>query len=480
MNTNSPTRATNIAIFAIAFGLTLTGCAVSPNYQAPTVDELLPGQFPVQAQAHNAGSPIVAAQWWHTFNDAALNELVEVALKHSPDLEAADANIRQSRAALGQISGQGQPQLNADGRLGRDQISRNGEQMANIPFPNPKLGFTEYKLGLDASWEIDLFGHRARSVESASARLGGIEQQRADATLRIAAETARNVLDYRYWQLRLDNAKQVLALQQEALRLTQLQQQAGVASSADVRIAEVNLHNAEANLPSLEAGAQSAIAALGPLTALPNSEIATTLAKTNNHPTLPTSFQADLSSELLLRRPDVRIAERNLAAATADLGVAITNQYPRITLMGQAGWDGIQPGQLFEQASRYWNLGPQFSIPLLSGGAIQSQIEANTAARDAALANYRKAVLAALADAESTMVRCQADHRRGYQLSLSRKNQDETLKFAEQRFKVGDTSKLEWIGAQLQSATLQDQQLSVEQTMATDVVTFYKALGGGV
>ena len=456
-----------------------SGCSVvGPDYKTPTAHELLPMQFP--GDATSSAPARTDAAWWKVFNDPALDSLVDTALAQGPDLAVADASIRQSRAARGQVAAQSQPQINADGRLGRDQLSRNGEMLANVPFANPVLGFTDYKIGFDASWEIDFFGHQQRSVESADARLGSIEQQRADAALRVAAEVARNVLDYRYWQLRLNNARLMRDQQEHALRLITLQWQAGVASANDVRLAEVNLHNAQANVPGLEAGARSSVAALGPLTSLPSKVIADLLARVEHRPTLPEKFDTDINSDVLLRRPDLRVAERNLAAATADVGVSVANQYPRFTILAQAGWDSINSGQLVDQASRYWNVGPQFSLPLFSGGAIRAQVAVSEAARDAALASYRKSVLLALADVESSMLRCKAGDLRLVELQRSQESQVHVQNFAQQRFEVGDATQLELIAAQLQTAGILDQMLVVEQAFAQDAVSFYKAIGGSV
>lgn len=457
----------------------LAGCAVGPNYQAITPEQVAPEQFPVSKRVEADSAPVTAREgWWHGFHDESLNVLVQAALQHSPDIASADASIRQARASITQIASNQVPQLNGAGRIGRDQFSADSENFANIPFPNPQTGFNDYRAGLDASWEIDLFGHTARGVESAQARAGGIEAQRRDVALRVSAETARNVLDYRHLQLRIANAHAILDDNRELLRLVQLQRAAGLASEMDVKQAEIGVRNAEGILPPLDAEAQASVAALIPLTGLPQQAIADQLAGGTHEPVLPEAATFAINSQALERRPDVRIAERQLASATADIGVAMADQYPRFTLLGDAGWESVHPGQFGQQASRYWNFGPELSMPILNGHRVQAEIKQSEAARDIALANYRKAVLAALADTESALIRCQGDHGRLDKLAAAVKLHADQTTLTKRLVDVGEVPKLDLLNTQIQREDLEDQQLATRQVLAEDLVLLYKALGG--
>lgn len=245
----------NPSRLAVSLSLVLlAGCAVGPDYQPPTPAQLLP--------AATAETEPEAAGWWQAFQDPALNRLVGAALRHSPDLASADANIRQARSALEMNAGAQWPQLNAAGRVSRDQLSRRGEALANIPFANPQTLFTDYRAGFDASWEIDLFGHTARSVEAGRARLEASREQAADAALRVTAETARLTLDYRYWSLRADNAAAQAGWRAELARLTRLQFQAGLAGAGEVDQAEAERLRADAQLQPLLAARQAALEAV--------------------------------------------------------------------------------------------------------------------------------------------------------------------------------------------------------------------------
>ncbi|HEX7641381.1 MAG TPA: efflux transporter outer membrane subunit [Burkholderiaceae bacterium] len=465
-------------ILALALAGSLAGCAVGPTYERITPEQAAPGQFNA-APAHAGMAHITERDaWWYGFQDAGLNALVQAALRQSPDIATAEANIRQARAGVTQAAGAQALQVSGTGRVGRDQISKEGENFANIPFPNPQTGFTDYRGGLDASWEIDLFGHTARTVESARARVGGMEAQREAVALSISAETARNVLDYRHLQLRIANARVAAADERELSGLVRLQRAAGMASDIEVTQAEVAVQNAEAALPPLEAAAQAAVAALIPLTGMPREAIAAQLGNASAGPVLPEARHFAVSSRVLERRPDIRAAERQLASATAEVGAAMADQYPRFTLVGDAGWESIHPGQFGRQASRYWNIGPQLYVPILNGGQVRAEIAQSRAAQDAALSGYRKAVLAALADTESAMLRCQGDHGRLARLDAAYSLQSGQIDLTQKRVDAGEAPRIDLLNTRIQREGLADQQLATRQALAEDLVLLYKALGG--
>lgn len=465
-------------IMALAVGGALAGCTVGPNYRQMTPEQAAPEQFSA-APAHADTVHITERDaWWYGFQDAGLNAMVQAALQHSPDIATAEANIRQARASVTQAASARALQLDGVARVGRDQLSKDGENFANIPFPNPKTGFDDYRGGLDASWEIDLFGHTERNIESAQARVGGMEAQREAVALSVSAETARNVLDYRHLQLRIANARAVATDSRDLANLIRLQRAAGVASDIDVAQSDVAVQNAEAGLPPLEAAAQSAIAALVPLTGMPRQAIAAQLGNGSGAPALPEARRFAISSRVLERRPDIRIAERQLASASADVGAAMADRYPRFTLVGDAGWESIHPGQFGQQASRYWNIGPQLYVPLLNGGKVQAEIGQSQAAHDAALSGYRKTVLAALADTESAMLRCQGDHGRLVKLDTAYALQSSQIDLTQKRVDAGEAPRIDLLNTRIQREGVADQQLATRQALAEDLVLLYKALGG--
>lgn len=454
--------------------LALTACAVGPDYHAPQTT--LPSHY----QNQPASRQPQLQRWWTVFDDAALSQLVEQALQSSPDLAQAEARVRQARASLGVVDSALWPQLNAGARSGRDQFSRNSENFANIPFANPRTGFNDQRLQLDASWEIDLFGHTARSREAASARLDSMQEQQADVALRVAAEVARNVIDYRGWVARQRNLEAQLAAARENLRLTGLLRQSGEVSDSELNQAASSVASLQAALPPLQTAQGAALAALSVLLDQPQAQLAATLAGERPIPATLAQPPVGLPADLLRRRPDVRQAERELAAATADIGVAVAEQYPRLVLVGSGGWDSIHAGNLTAAASRFWNVGPQLSLPLFAGGRLKNQVTAHEAARDAALAAYRQKVLAALADTETALLRYQQEAQRQQALQANVELAELQLGLARQRFRVGEAAQTEVLLQQQQTAQQREAWLASRQAQAENLVALFKVLGGDV
>jgi len=465
-------------LFTLSAISVLAACTLGPAYQHPDVSSQLPAKYTTVDDTQAIGNT-VAARWWMNFNDPVINQLVATALERNLDLAAANASIHASRAQLNIAESANQPQLNGDARAGRDQFSRNSENFANIPFPHPLTTFSDYRVGFDASWEIDLFGRTQKSTEAARARLNSVEYQRQDVELRVAAEVVRNVVDYRAWQQRRINAEKMIADNSELLELITLQRKAGLLADADVVDAQTALQNVSANLGALQSAEQAALMALTVLVNQPADTVAATLAGGPAMDIGSTHINTGLPSDLLLRRPDLQSAERELAAATADIGVAMADQYPRIDLLANGGLDSITTGKLTELASRYWSIGPQLSVPLLSGGRLAAQVTSREAARDAALAHYRQAVLTAFADTETALIRYQREQQRGQHIQLAYQSQQQQLKFAELRHQDGDTNFTPVLQARLQLAQINDAQLASQQAAAENLTSLYKALGGG-
>lgn len=457
----------------------LAGCALGPNYQKPQLSTPLPNQYQ-QIEGGKLANSTVNDRWWLSYNDPAINQLVDAALQRNLDLAGANAHIMQARAQLNIVDSANQPQLNAGARVGRDQFSKNSENFANIPFPNPLTTFNDYRVGFDASWEIDLFGHNQRSIEAARARLTSIEYQRQEIELRLAAEVVRNVVDYRAWQKRSINLQQIIDDDQQLLDLMILQEEAGLAAKSDVFDAQATLYNAAANLPPLQSAASASLMAITVLVNQSQEQVTATLETDAPIPAVPAHIDTiGLPSDLLLRRPDIQSAERELAAATADIGVAIADQYPKITLLASDGLDSITPGKLTSLASRYWNIGPQISLPLLSGGRLAAQVASREAARDTALAQYRQTVLAAFADTETALIRYQREQQRLAHIEHALCAQQQQLVFAEQRYQAGDTNYAAVLQAHTQLAQINDTQYASQQALAENLAALYKALGGG-
>ena len=460
---------------AAALATALGGCTAGPAYRPPAIDAA--PQYLAQAPAFTAAAP--EERWWTAYGDPLLDELVAAALADSPDLLAAEARVRAARALHGMAGAEARPRLEARGDISRDRLSSNGENFANLPFKNPRTEFTDYRVGFDASWELDFAGRTRRALEAAAARVGSALESRNQARVVLAAEVVSSYVSYRVGQQRVALAGETLAAYAQTAQLVDLQRAAGIASDLEQLRAAAERRSAAAVVPPLEAETASALYRLAALIGQQPAALAPRLVAAAPVPTAPDSVPVGLPSDLLRRRPDVRRAERELAAATADVGVAVAEQYPRFSLTGDAGLDSIRSGDLTDAASRFWNFGPQLTVPLLAGGRLRAQVRAREATRDAALQSYRAAVFGALADTESALIRYAGEHSRTTSLTAAGAALDRTLVLARQRYGVGETALTDVLDVQRQRNLLTDQQLQSAGQAALDFAALHKALGGG-
>jgi NodT family efflux transporter outer membrane factor (OMF) lipoprotein len=445
---------------------------VGVDYARPQM--ALPDAFAVPA-----GTKAPQLRWWTGLGDPILTRLITQAYAASPDLRLAEARLRQARAQQGVQDAQGGPKVNLDGRVSRDLLSANGEEFADLPIPNPRVNFTNYQVGFDASWELDFFGHQRRLSEAALSRTQSSAEQLSDARLVLAAEVARTYIELRTGQQRLILAGTSTRQAEQLVQLSQVAVQAGDSSRQDLQQAELNLASFRATVPELEVGLRESLTSLATLTAQPVDTVQAQVGAEGKLMAVPPAPAAGLPSDLLNRRPDLRGAERDLQAANADVGVALAERYPRFSLVGDAGWNSIHGGTLLQNASRYWSLGPQFSLPLFNQGLLKSQVRANQAAYDAALATYHKAVLSALADVDVAFTRLAQDERKRQQLLDAEARQRQILELAQRQFEAGDIARTTLLQAQRSLLSQQDQSLQAQSQSLTALVSIYKSLGGG-
>jgi NodT family efflux transporter outer membrane factor (OMF) lipoprotein len=445
---------------------------VGPTYVPPSPS--VPSAFTAPG-----GTAALSDRWCEAFGDPQLNDLVRLAQAQSPDLQIAESRWRQARALQGVQEAVGGPQLGVGAQVSRDQLSLNGEQLANLPFKGVKTAFTNYQLGFDASWEIDLFGHSRRLAEAAQARAEASAERLRDAGLVLAAEVARTYVEYRVGQRRLVLAQENLKNHEDLVHLTTLQASAGEVTELEVQRAQASRRVQEASLADLRLGLRQSLAALSTLTALPLADLETRLGPGSALPLTPEAPAAGLPSDLLRRRPDVRVADRDLAAASADVGVAMADRYPRFSLVGTGGWASVQSGTLLENASRTWSVGPQLHLPLFNSGRLKSQVKASEAAYDAASASYRKTILGAVADTEVALTRMARSEDRRHQLEEAEARQRRLLTLTERQWQAGEVSKLVLLDARRNLFGQEDLALQAKSQSLTALIALCKALGGG-
>ncbi len=458
--------------------LALAGCVTGPDYARP--DTAAPEAFVNPADARVLAEA-VEADWWRTFDDPLLVSLVELAARENWDIAAAQARLREARALRQVAAGAFLPQVDLNAAW-----QRRRQSTEDPTFPDPVLGFsfvdaqTElYQVGFDAGWELDLFGRTRRQVEAAEARLAAVEAQRDDLLTTVAAEVARNYMELRGAQTRLALAERNLGLQRETRALVVDLVDTGLAPPLDAARARAQVAATEATLPPLRATLRAAAFRIAVLTGQPPAALLDELEAARPLPAMPPAVPIDLPYALITRRPDLRAAERDLAAASAEVGVATADFYPRLTIMGRAGTAGADLRDLFDASARTWAIGPSLVWPVFQGGRLRANLSAAEARFERAYARYRQAVLGVLEEVEGALVALAEERRAAQSLADAAAASREAVDQARARYESGLSRFLAVLDAQRTLTDIEDQ-LAARQTAArTSLVRLYKALGGG-
>jgi NodT family efflux transporter outer membrane factor (OMF) lipoprotein len=458
------------------------GCSVGPNYQEPALP--VP---PVWNEAQQKGvdtRPADLARWWTVFADPLLDSLVERAVQSNLDLRIAEARVREARALRAVVAAGAWPALDTSGSYSR---SRSSENALNIPSQGGaggtktgvKLERNLFNAGFDANWEIDVFGGVRRSVEAADATIEATEYNRRDVLVSLLGDVARNYIDFRGAQRRLAVARANLKTQQDSLDLTRVRFEAGLASDLDVARAEAQINATAAQIPTLESLLKQAAYSLDLLLGLAPGALWQELEKELAIPSLPAEVLVGLPSDLLRRRPDIRSAERQLAAATAQVASAIADLFPKFFLIGTAGLQSISASDWFTGGSRYWSIGPTVSWPIFDAGRIRANIEIRNAQQEQALNQYEKAVLAALGDVEKSLVSYSQEQTRYRSLTDAVAANRRAVEMAHELYVRGLSDYLNVLDTQRALYVTETELAQSEATMAANLVALYKALGGG-
>lgn len=456
----------------------LAGCMVGPTYQAPV---------PTATAAYRNASQVLEPEelaWWRRFSDPALDELERQAVGGNLDLRQAAARVRVARVQSRIAGARTLPSVATAAQASRTQLSKNSS-IADIAQALPKGGpvglpgsdITSYQLGLDASWELDLFGGDRRAVEAAQAREGAALWGARDAQVILAAEVARSYFQYRLAEARLRLADQRAAEQGESLQAVVARAHNGLVSTIDQRRAEQRLAATAAARQALAADREAQLQALAVLLAQPAALIERRIgAALAVSPTL--DVPAGLPSDLLRRRPDVRAAERRLAAATADIGVATADLYPKLTLTGGFDLVSTHLASLFEGDSFQPTGAARLAFPLFDG-ARRGIVDLRKAQRDEAYAAYQAVVLTALRDVEVALSRLRADRARAAELAAAETAAGDADVLAGVQQRAGLTGSLERFSAQDDWIAARDALAQADAQVRLDIVALNKALGGG-
>jgi NodT family efflux transporter outer membrane factor (OMF) lipoprotein len=457
-----------IGIFLLAM---LTACsAVGPDYQPPSPE------LPAQWQATTGNVAVTPAsdvrQWWTLFKDPLLDRLIQQAIAANQDLRIAETHIREARAARRVAGAAAQPALNSSAGANR---SKSYENTANGATDAVDL----FQAGFDAGWEIDLFGGVRRSVEAADASVEGSVENKRDVLIALTAEVARNYLDLRGGQQRLAIAKKNIINQEETVQMVLHRCELGLSSELELEQAKNQLYMTQSQVPGLETATIEAIYQLALLLNQQPQGLYRELSIEATIPAFPPALPLALPSELLRRRPDIRRAERQLAAATAEIGVATAELFPRFTFDAKAGLESANLSDLVTSGSRFWSFGPTVKWALFDGGRSRAGIEIKNAQRDRAQISYEKTVLSALIEVETALTAFSREQETNRTLRAAATAGQQAATIARKQYQLGLTDFLAVLVSEHSLHQSQDQLVQSEQRLSTGLVALFKALGGG-
>lgn len=463
----------------------LAACVAGPDYHPPSL--ALPAAF---SQASSA--PRLDAQWWRGFGDPLLDQLIAEALNANLDVRQAALRVEEARHQARIVGAARQPAVSATAQASDTRLSKTTSFASLLggsgapgssPIGAPGTTVDAYQVGFDASWELDLFGGNRRAVEAAYARTEAAAWSRRDAEIILAAEVARGYLNHRALDRRIALADQLLAVRAEALTFSQVRRRNGLTTTLDERRAERDIAADTAFRQDLIAQRTAQAHALAVLLARPPLGLAAELddgqEAAGEETRLPRDIPVGLPSELLLRRPDLRKAERDLAAATADIGVAAADLYPSFSLTGAVDLVSGSLSRLISSDSFQPNIAAGLVAPLLDGGRRRATLELKRTQAQAALLTYHGAVLTALKDVEDALSRLSADRAREDQFRAAEAAARDALATARAQRNAGLATGLDLLAAQATLLAASDNLAQARTATDQDVVALYKALGGG-
>lgn len=452
--------------------LLLAGCAVGPNYRSPTTVTAAHWSEALEGGMTDGAANVV--EWWKTFKDPQLDSLIERAVAANHDLRIATARLREARAQRGAALWNLVPTVTANASFTDSHLSENAQTFSDV-----KLDTHTYDAGFDAVWEIDVFGGKRRAWQAATAYVAASEEDRRDVLVSLLAEVARNYVELRGVQRRLAIARGNIRSQQASLELARSRFRGGLTSELDVTQAAALLAGIQAQLPALESSMKQTMHRLGVLLAQEPGALVAELSPETSIPSTPPEVPVGLPSDLLRRRPDVRRAERQLAVATARIGVETAELFPKFSLVGAAGLQSLTAGDWFTAGSRYGSVGPTITWRILDFGRIRSHIKVANAREEQAVAAYEKAVLLSLEDVEDALVAYAKEQVRLQSLQEQVTAYQRALELASQRYKAGLADFLNVLDAQRSLYEAEDSLVQSERTVTTNLIALYKALGGG-
>lgn len=455
----------------LSMGL-VNGCAVGPDFQTPAAN--LPASFANAAHAEFSDRD-VEVSWWKSFNDTQLIALVDQALQHNYDLKAARANLTEARAMYLQSGLNLLPIVTSHANYTEQKRSKGA--LNNLSYAPRELKL--YNTGFDASWELDFFGRVRRDVEANQDEVEAQAASLRDVSVSLIAEVARNYFELRGLQHQLAVARQNAENQAQTLELTRVKFENGRGTELDTSRALAQLESTKAGIPSLEAGIAFAIHRLGVLTGQLPAALSETLSQAAPLPKAPDTLQIGNPGQLLQRRPDIRIAERSLAAATARIGVATADLFPRVSFVGSISLEASTLSGLVAPGGESYSVGPKISWAAFDLGRVYARIKAADARAESSLANYEQTVLNALEETENALVNYNQERTRRALLAGAAQASEKARELAQLRYREGVADFLTVLDSEARLLQDQSQLAQSETATATALTAVYKSLGGG-
>jgi NodT family efflux transporter outer membrane factor (OMF) lipoprotein len=479
-------------LLTVCVAMTLTACAAGPSFVRP--DAKAPEKWTEQrADAQVQSTPAagtISEKWWEQFNDPVLSSLETRVAEASFDIQVAALRLAQSRAQRAAVMGGRLPNVNGNASYQRQRQSEVGANTRLIDIIGPPGNrdqvinalaepFSVYQAGFDASWELDLWGRVRRSVESANAGLGASKAALRDVQLSVMAELARNYLELRGLQRQLEIAEQDVKASTEMLDLTRQLAAGGMVTDLDVTSQQARLADGRARVPQIQQQVKQSISAIALLLGQEPGLLEAELSPNKAVPAVPPRVPIGVPSEVARRRPDIRAAEERLHAATADIGVAVADLYPRITLTGSFDMQALNASDVSDWGARQWTVGPSLSLPIFDGGRRRATVELRKAQQQEAAVNYQRTVLQAWHEIDNALSGYANEQRRQAELTEAVKSSRAAFELADTRYRHGLTNFL--VALDAQRTLLQAERDYADSTTAisTRLVALYKALGGG-
>jgi NodT family efflux transporter outer membrane factor (OMF) lipoprotein len=471
-------------------GLTsLAGCAVGPNYHTPELHP--PAQFAGAAAAPQAAAPtapptppIELSGWWQALNDPELDSLIERAVKENPDIQIALDRLQAARTvAIGTWS-LALPQGGASAGGGRGTGSDLGRGRASQQLVSAETGsgLTQVNLlaGFDAEWQLDLFGKYRREIEAARADAQAQAAARNVVLVAVIADVARAYVDLRGLQMRSAVLHSSIGVLEQSLEIVNQRYERGITNELDVTLATREVNSLKAQVAPLDAQVDATRYAIATLLGQYPEELAEELAPQGALPIVPPGVAAGMPVDLLRRRPDIQVAERELAASTARIGVAAGNLFPSVALTASIGFEHQGWGATSQSISQHiWSVGPGAAWPLLDFGALDAQLQVADLKTRAQLTNYKKVIQAAVQQVDTVLSAYAAEQHSLSSLGVALTASQRAVTLATERYNRGLTDFLNVVDAEREEYTIEDEYAQTQVAACEQFVALYRSLGGG-